>query len=142
LVASLGAGADAIIKYGARIYDLGQRFNVSTTDLQQFGNAAEKNGASLDSLAMGFNRLDVAIARARAGSAEYQHALENLGILDWADKSLTLSNAMLDIGASEMNAADMTKVLGKNGTEFRETLRNLATGSDQLSGAISPKLVA
>jgi hypothetical protein len=138
---ALTVGFKAVIDYGDKIFELAKRFGIGTTELQQFGNAAEKNGASLESLARGFNRLDVAIAQARAGNKEMQKALEDLNIKNWADRSLTLSDAMLKIGTSAMEANDMVRVLGKSGTELRETLHNLADGSEQLSAAINPNTI-
>lgn len=135
------AASKATIDYGARIYDLGQRFKVGTTELQQFSNAAEQNNVSLETLAMAFNRLDVAIEKARAGDEQMRLALANLNIKNWSDQSLTLSQAMLQVGSSTMNAASMAKVLGRNGTELRETLRSLSDGSTQLGEAMDQKTI-
>jgi hypothetical protein len=137
-IGGLVAATKATIDYGSRIQDLSDRFKVSTTDLQQFGAAAEENGASLESLAMGFNRLEVAIAKAQAGDKEMQKSLAALGVTDWADKSLTLSRAMIEVGRSGMDAAAMVKVLGRNGTELRTTLEGLAAGTSKLSAAMDP----
>src|SRR5947207_1877616 len=66
-VGALAGGVKAIIEYGAQIQDLSNRFGVSTDALQHFGNAAEKNGTSLESVAMGFNKLAISRSRAMEG---------------------------------------------------------------------------
>lgn len=143
LVASaITVGIKGIIDFGDRISDMSKRFHVGTTELQQFGEVAERNGSSLDGLAKAFNRLDVSLAQARSGNKELQKALENLNVANWADKSLTLSQAMLQIGTSAMEANDVVKVLGKSGTELRETLSGLANGTEQLGSAIDPEIIA
>jgi hypothetical protein len=141
IVTALTVGAKSVVDYGQRIFELGKRFDVSTTELQQFGNAAERNGVSLEQLAKAFNRLDVALAQARAGSKEMQAALVALNVNDWADRSITLSHAMIEIGTSAMEANSALKVLGREGTAMRETLRSLADGSEQLGSAIDPATI-
>src|ERR1051325_7337496 len=67
-VAFLEQGITKIVQYASKIFDLGQRFAVSTTALQQFAGAAEKNGVSLDNVALAFNRLDIASSKALGGN--------------------------------------------------------------------------
>jgi hypothetical protein len=131
-----------LVSYGDKVYELGQRFAVSTTVIQQFGNVAEKSGSSLEGIAMGFNRLDIAASKALGGNQQIIDSFANLGISVEDLKNLSPEEIMLKIGSSSMNAADMVKILGKNGTELRETLRKLADGSEQLGKAMDPGQIA
>src|SRR4051812_3185992 len=79
-VAGLSAAVTGLIEYGDKIYDLGQRYGVTTDALQKFGNAAEKEGSSLEGVAQGFNKLIIAQSKALGGSSELQTHFANLGI--------------------------------------------------------------
>jgi hypothetical protein len=141
---TLGAIEEGIrrtVEYGNKVYELGKRFAVSTDTIQQFGNVAEKSGSSLEGVAMGFNRLDIASSKALGGNQEIVKSFNNLGVTVEDLKQLTPEQIMLKIGSSSMNAADMVKILGRNGTELRETLRKLADGSEELSDAIGVKQI-
>lgn len=135
-------GISKIVEYGARVFDLGKRFAVSTTAIQQFGNVATRNGASLDSVAMGFNRLDIATSKALGGNKGIIQSFANLGVSVEDLQNLSPEQIMLKIGSSSMNAADMVKILGRNGTELRQMLRALADGSETLGNALDAKMVA
>lgn len=138
-VAFIERGISSVVEYGAKVSDLARRFAVSSTDIQQFGNAAEKSGASMESVAMGFNRLDVSRSKALGGNKQLIESFANLGISAEDLQHLSLPELMLKIGASSMNAADMVKILGRNGTELRQTLQKLADGTEALSAAIDPE---
>jgi hypothetical protein len=142
---ALSVGLKGLIDYGSRIQDLSDRFKRGTTglttELQQFGVIAEENGSSLEGLAKGFNRLSVALSQARSGSGDMQRTLERLGITNWEDKSLKLSDAVLQVGTSSMEAADMVKVFGREGTSLAETFRFAAENAGKLGKAISPEMI-
>lgn len=141
-VVFLEQGAQRIVTYAAKVQDLSNRFAVSTTIIQQFGNVAERNGASLDAMAMGFNRLEVARSKALGGNDKLVESFGRLGITADDLRKLSLPELMLKLGSSSMNAADMVAILGRNGTLLRETLRLLAEGTEKLSAAIDPKQIA
>lgn len=141
-VGFLEQGAQRIVTYAAKVQDLSNRFAVSTTIIQQFGNVAERNGASLDAMAMGFNRLEVARSKALGGNDKLVESFGRLGISADDLRKLSLPELMLKLGSSSMNAADMVAILGRNGTLLRETLRLLAEGTEKLSAAIDPKQIA
>lgn len=130
-----------IIDYGARIYDLGQRYDVSTESIQRFGNAAEKNGSSLEGIAKGFNKLEISQSRALGGNEKILSAFDNLGISVEDLKKLSPDQIMLKLGKSSLNAADLVALLGKSALELRPTLRGLADGTIELGDAIEDPMI-
>lgn len=126
----------SVVDYGARIQDLSDRYGVSTDSLQQFGNAAEKNGSSLEAVAKGFQKLEVARSKALQGDVEMAQAFLNLGVtIDQLEK-LKPDQLMERLGASSMKAAEMVKILGRNSLELRPTLAGIADGTIKLGDAI------
>lgn len=141
---SAGAVAEAtlaVTEYGHRLEDLHERFDVSTQDLQQFGYAALQNGASLDSVALAFNRLAVTRSRALAGNKEDIEAFYRLGVSIEQLKAMSPAELMLALGRSSMDAGSMVQLLGRNALELEPTLRKLADGSQQLGQAMSDNVV-
>src|ERR1700730_12966551 len=57
---AISLGITKVVEYGTRVQDLSDRFGVSTTAIQQFGNAAEKNGSSLEAVATSMGKLEKA----------------------------------------------------------------------------------
>ena len=137
-VAVIEQGIKAVVEYGAKVFDLARRFGVSTTAIQQFGNAAEKNGSSLEAMTIGFARLDLARSKALGGNQQMIDSFDRLGITVEDLENKKPEELMLMIGRSSMNAADMVKILGRNGTELRATLGGMAAGMIEVSEAIDP----
>jgi hypothetical protein len=135
-------GITKLVDYGARVFDLGKRFAVSTTDVQIFGNALEKNGSTAERGAAALNRLELAQSKALGGNNDMLQSFANLNITLEDLQTLSPVELLTKIGASSMNAADMVKILGKNGTELRETLRQMADGTINLTKAIDPEHIA
>lgn len=140
-VAGLQQATRAVTEYGAKIYDLGERFGVSTTTIQQFGNAAEKNGSSLEGMTMGFNKLEISQSRALEGSQKQIDAFANLGITMQDLRTLSPEQLMLKLGKSSMDAADMVALLGKTALQLRPVLRGLADGSIDLGVAMDKGMI-
>jgi hypothetical protein len=140
-IAGLGRVSREIVEYGSRIQDLAERFNVSTTALQQFGNAAELNGSSLEGMAKGFNKLAISVSQALGGNEQIVNSFAALGITLDDLRSLSPEELMLKIGKSTMNAADFVKVFGRNANELRPVLAGLADGTIELSDAIDADLI-
>jgi hypothetical protein len=138
-LAGLGLGAEikSVVEYGAKIEDLHQKFGVSTQALQKFGNAAEKNGGSLEGIAKAFRFLEVNQAKALGGSEAHIKAFAELGVSVSDLGSLRPEDIMLKIGASSANAADFVKILGKSALDSRVTLTGLADGTIQFGDAIA-----
>lgn len=140
-VAGVEEASRSLIEYGAKVYDLGQRFGVSTTAIQKFGNAAEENGSSLEGVAKGFNKLDIAISKALGGNGQLIKAFADLGVTVTDLRTLTPEELMLKIGKSSMNASDMVKILGKSALELRPTLAGLADGTIEFGEAIDSAMI-
>lgn len=136
-VATAGAAIKSVIEYGAKIEDLHQRFGVSTDAIQHFGNAAEKNGSSLEAMTMGFNKLEISRSKAMQGDQALADAFLHLGVTMDDLKKLAPEDLMMKLGASSLYAADTVKLLGKNALELRPTLAGLADGTIKFSGAIN-----
>ena len=130
------AATKSVIEYGAKVFDLGQRFGVSTTAIQRFGNAAEKNGSSLEGMTMGFNKLEIAISKALGGDEKMLQHFSALNVTIEDLKNLSPEQIMLKLGTSTMNAADTVAILGKNGLSLRPTLQGLANDTIEFGKAI------
>lgn len=140
-VAGIVEASKALIDYGAKVQDLSLRFGVSTDSIQKFGNAAEKNGSSLEALTLGFQRMEVARSKAQAGSEEMLLAFQHLGISVSDLGSLKPDELFTKIGASSLQAADVVKVFGRNALELRTILAGIADGSIKLGPAIDANLI-
>ncbi|HEX7517781.1 MAG TPA: hypothetical protein VF345_10915 [Chthoniobacterales bacterium] len=136
-VAGLEQGIAKVVEYGARVQDLSERFNVNAESLQRLGNAAELHGSSLEGVAKGFNRLEIAQSRALGGNDVVTESFAALGITLDDLKSLTPEEIMMKIGKSSMNAADMVRVLGRSALDLRPTLSGLADGTIEYGKAIA-----
>ena len=135
--ASVAAGVRSLVEYGTTIQDLSDRFGVSTDSIQRFGNAAEKNGSSLETVASAFGKLAVARQKALSGDESMVAAFNNLGVSIAELKKLGPDQLMEKLGASSLNASDTVKILGRNSLELRPTLRGLADGTIAFSVAIN-----
>jgi hypothetical protein len=135
-VGATAAAVKSIVDYGARVQDLHERFGVSTDAIQHFGNAAEKNGSSLEAVTMGFNKLEIARSKALKGDGQLTDAFLDLGISIIDLQKLKPEELMTKIGASSMTAAEMVKILGKNALELVPTLGGIADGTIKVDNAI------
>jgi hypothetical protein len=140
-IVGLANSAREIIAYGSTIQDLSDRFDVSTTALQQFGNAGELVGTSLEGVARAFNKLELSRARALQGSEAQVKAFADLGISLQDLQALSPDQLMQKLGKSSLNAADLVKVLGKNALEIRPLLAGLGDESIRLGDAIDEGLI-
>jgi hypothetical protein len=140
-IAGLTAYTKDIIAYGSTIQDLAERFKISSRTLQQFGNAGELVGTSLEGVAKGFNKLEIAQSSALSGNSVLLKAFKNLGITVEDLKTLSPDQLMQKLGKSSLNAADLVKVLGKNALELRPLLKGLGDGSLELGDAIDEGLI-
>jgi hypothetical protein len=136
-VGAIASAAKGIIVYGARVQDLSDRFGVSTDAIQHFGNAAEKNGSSLEGMTMAFNKMEGARSKALKGDQEIINAFRGLGISVVDLLKLKPEALITKIGASSLNAADSIKIFGKNALEIRPTLAGIADGVIKFDAAIS-----
>jgi hypothetical protein len=141
-VGALAGAVKGIVDYGAQIQDLSNRFGVSTDALQHFGNEAEKNGTSLESVAMGFNKLAIARSRAMEGQGKLIDSFNHLGISMADVQKLSPEQLMMKIGASSMNAADMVELLGRSSLELKPLLEGLASGAIKVGDAIDKQMIA
>lgn len=129
------------VEYGAKIYDLGKRFNVSTDSIQKWGNAAELVGLDLESMTMGFNKLEISSSRALAGQQQQIDAFAHLGVTVADLKSLSPEEILTKIGSSSMGAADMVAVFGKTALSLRPVLEQVADGTIKLGNAIDKNVI-
>lgn len=143
-LASLGLAAHAksVMDYGDSIADLSQRFGVGTDALQKWGNVAEQNGSSLETMAGGLNKLAVNQDKALAGSDEMQAAFADLGVSVEELRSLSPDELLIKIGKGSMNASSMVAALGRSSLELIPTLRAVADGSAELGDVISSQTIA
>jgi hypothetical protein len=140
-VGASAAAANGLIDYGAHVQDLHERFGVSTDAIQKFGNVAEKNGSSMESMTMGFNKLEIARSKAMSGDQAMADAFLKLGV-SFADlQKLKPDELMMKLGSSAMNAAEMVKLLGKNSLELRTALAAMADGTAEFGHVIDKEMI-
>jgi hypothetical protein len=139
---AISVGITKVVEYGTRIQDLSDRFGVGTTALQKFGNAAEKNGSSLESVAMGFGKLEKARSAAMQGDGGMTNAFLQLGVSMNDLQKMKIEDLFLKIGGSSMKAAEMIKLMGRSSLELRPFMAGIADGTIKLSGAIAPDDIA
>jgi hypothetical protein len=136
------AGLKSLTDYGAKIQDLSNQTGVSTDTLQHFGNAAEKNGTSLEAVGQAFRKLELARSKAIGGNEELAQAFLQLGVQMQDLQKLNPEQIMLKLGASSLNAADAVKILGKNALELRPLLAGIADGTIKMGEAIDKNMIA
>jgi len=141
-IGGITAALGSLIQYGAHIADLSKTYGVSTDSLQKFGNAAEKNGSSLEGVASGFKKLEGARSKALGGNQEMVAAFIELGVGMQDLAKMNPEQIFLKIGGSSLNAAEMLKVFGKNALELRPLMRGLADGSIEMGDAIDKGMIA
>jgi hypothetical protein len=141
LAGAIGFGAvtaamQRTLAYADTIADLAQIHSVGTTELQQFGQAAEQNASSFGAMASAFQKMEVARSKALSGNQELIAHFQALGVSIEDLRNLSASEIMLKIGGSAMHTADMVAVLGKSSAELKTTLGGLADGSIELGAAM------
>lgn len=129
------------IAYASHVEDLSERFDVSTKTIQQWGNVAEQQGSSLEGLARGFNKLEISQAKAIKGDEELRDAFASVGVSLTDLRNLNAEDIALKIAHSNMNAADMVKIFGKNALELIPTFQAVADGSVPLGKAIDDNII-
>src|ERR1051325_418638 len=67
---ALTAGIEKMAESGAELVHLSERFGVPIKSLQEIGNAAKANGATLEDVAKAYNKLFVNQEKARKGNEE------------------------------------------------------------------------
>ncbi len=145
---SVGAIKDVItntIHYASTIQDLSDKYHVSTTFLQRYGLAAEKAGASQESLAKGLKFLEINISKALAGgeNSDAFKKFDALGISFDQLKSSKPEQVFELVAKAGGDAAENTAVLGKNALELQGLFDSIADGSAKLNNiVISPENVA
>jgi hypothetical protein len=124
------AGAlKGIVDRADEIADLADRFQVPTDALQKMGLVAEKNGSSLEGVAMAYNKLAINQDKALAGSDEMRQNFEDLGISMADLQSLSPDQLMEKIGQGSMHASSLVGALGKSALELVPTLEQLKGAS-------------
>jgi hypothetical protein len=135
--AGFATALKGVIEYGAQVQHLSDRFGVTTDAIQKFGNAAEQNGVSMESVARAFNKLEVAQSKALLGDESLSESFARLGVTAADLKNLKPEEIMEKLGHSSLNAADTVALLGRNGTELRPVLKGLADGTIDYGKAIN-----
>lgn len=135
-VGSVIEAGKAIFEFGAHVADLSERLGINSTALQQVTGVAEQYGSSLEGVAAGLNKLEIARSKALSGDeAMAQHfAALNVSLEDL--RNLRPEEIINKVGASSLNAADVVAVFGRNGLELVPTFRAIADGSAPLGKAI------
>jgi hypothetical protein len=130
------SGMNAIIEKAGKLTDISQQFGASTKFLQQVGNVAEQNGASIEGLAKALNKVSVNQEKVRAGNKEMTKALNDLGISAQSFINASPEDAFFMVSDAVAKADDKTKayaatvqLLGRGTGELFSTLE---LGSEQI----------
>lgn len=130
------SGISAIVEKAGKLTDISQQFGASTKFLQQVGNVAEQNGASVEGLAKALNKVSVNQEKVRAGNKEATKSLNDLGISANAFINASPEDAFFMVSDAVAKSDDKTKayaatvaLLGRGAGELFSTLE---LGSDQI----------
>jgi hypothetical protein len=135
--AGIAAAFKSIIAGADQIQDFSERYKVNTTILQQWGEVANENGASVEDLARAFGKLEVARSKALTGDQALLTSFTKLGVSVSDLKTLSPDELMKKIGASSLDASALVLVLGKNAIALRPTLDAVASGAAKFGAAIN-----
>jgi hypothetical protein len=109
-VAAIEQATHKTIEYGAHIYDLSRRLNVSAEDLQKWDYALTQNGSSLEAGAGFFEKLGIARKKALEGGEEQIGYFKELGITLEDLKSKNLQGIAVKI-AEAIKEGDPQKLI-------------------------------
>lgn len=122
----------------AQIGELSKRTGVAAEDLSVLKEAAEQNGASLETVGSGFDELSTKIHDAVNHNDDAVKAFDAVGVsmADLQNKSprdvfLAVANGLDGIKDPAMRAAEAHKIFGGTATQLDGTLRALAGGGFQ-----------
>lgn len=125
-VGSIVAFTRGVLQAAGAIDDLASRHGVSRQALQQWKDAVEQNGSSLETLSSSLNKLELAQTKALKGDEGLTKSFAELGITIDDLLSKSPDQLLMKIGKGSMEADAMVKVLGKSALELRDALQDAA----------------
>ena len=127
--------AKGVIDAADAMNDLSQTTGVSVESLSVFQTVAEKNGATVESLQVGFRKLAQSVEALRAGNQEAAATFAAIGLGAEDLKGLSLDQVFLKIADAQEQFANgsgkitvATRLFGRSGEELLQTLHELANG--------------
>lgn len=126
--------------------DMSKRTGVTVKDLDSLRTISEQSGTSLDGLAQGIQRLNLASGEARSGNAEMAKALKALGVnaKDPLERFYQLADAVKNGSDADRTAVNLKKVLSKSYadllpvlSEGGQALRNAAQASESFAESMA-----
>lgn len=141
--AAIAAYVAHVVEAVDRLTDLSDQFEISTKVLQQWGDAARKNGADLDKVAAFFERVADARKRAMSGDASAQSSFWNFGINPNRLSGMNVSQIGQEMGKAlngknaQQLMPDLKELGGRGARELIPTLKALQDGLGAFNAAIS-----
>ncbi len=137
---------DNAIQAGDRLHDLSMRTGVSVPSLSILAPIAEKSGASLDDLTIGFRKLSRELELLFAGNKKATESFKALGLTAADLTGLSLDQVLVKIADAQEKMADggqknalMTELFGRSGEKLIPTLHELADGGFDRARASAEK---
>jgi len=136
VVATLSKISDATAKWGDQMAKTATRLNLAVGDVDALRFAADRSGASFESLVMGLRSLSRRSAEAARGNKTYSDTFQRLGIeIKKADGSMRpVKDLLLDIAdassRAEDNSALLADLMNIMGDAFLPLVPLLKEGSD------------
>jgi hypothetical protein len=124
------AGFQQVIQKAGQLTDISQQFGASTKFLQQVGNVAEQNGASLEGLAKSLNKVSVNQEKVRAGNKEATESLNALGVSTAQFVNASPEEAWMLISDAVAKSDDKTKA-------YNATVQLMGRGAGELFSTLS-----
>lgn len=131
-IAGIANKTREVVEYGSKIFDLSQKTGTSIKTLQEWGYAAQQNGAQIEDVSNAFRGLSKARREALENpTGDTAKAFAAVGIDDSALRNLSQSDLFrkiadtfnkVDFGADEEALAD--KMLGRGGTTLLATFKD------------------
>jgi hypothetical protein len=127
---AITAGLDAMIKKGAEIQHLSDRFGAPAKELQRVANVAKESGGSMEDVARAWNKLTVNKQKAIDGNDEARKSFEDLGVSmkDVANLSIEqlfyrIADATKDATDHDQAYAAVFHLMGRNAGTLFSTLQ-------------------
>lgn len=136
--ASLGLMTKSFISTTARIDDTSKALQLSAKSFQNLSYAASQTGSDITTLSMGIKTLSRVVSRANDGNAEYQRALQEIGLsykdllkLSPEKQFEKVGQALNNISSPTRKVALSMELFGKSGAALIETASNMSQLSEE-----------
>lgn len=149
LMVAFGAfmGLKGIADKAGDINDLSQRFGASAESMQRVKSAADQSGTSIETIAKGMNRAEIAAVKAAEGNTELDEAFKKLGLSAETFAGLPMEEKLAAISAGYDENANKAEALAALTDIFGAKIANeliplFAQGGDAIKEMMDAAKVA